>query len=174
MPSSAVVRDAREMLERVNLLEVGCYELHGVRGVVGDDGRRQIIGPGPAADLEAQHESHELEVFWLESGGRLLVRLSVDLGTNVGEIRVGFQAEWDVADLTRDTVPPEVEEEFVNRVAVMALIPYVRAGISDVATRVLGGNVTMGLIRPGDLEFSSVRAAHEHEEPWERREAVPK
>ncbi|MEV8029150.1 hypothetical protein [Cellulosimicrobium funkei] len=156
------MRDAQDLLARVNLVEVGCYEFSGVRGAAVEGGRK-IVGPGPVKDWELEDEEHELGVYWLTDGGRLLVRLLVALKSNAGEMRVGMQAEWDTGELTRADVPAEVEEEFINRVAVMTLVPYVRAGISDLASRTMGMNVTMSLIRPGDLEFNSLRG----EEPSE-------
>jgi len=156
MPSSGAVTDARDLLERANLVDVGCFELSGQRGAAVESGRK-IVGPGPAQDLELENEAHELGVYWLSGGGRLLVRLLIALKSNAGDLRVGMQAEWDMGDLSRDDVPADVEEEFVNRVAVMTLVPYLRAGISDLASRILGVSVTMSLIRPGDLEFTSLR-----------------
>lgn len=150
------ITDARQLVEAVELADVGCFELFGARGVV-RDGERTVVGPGTVDDIKVLDERHTLEVFWQSDAGRFLVRLTFELETDVGDLRVGMQAEWDLGGLAHEDVAIEAEEDFVNKVAVMAIVPYIRAALSDLAIRTFGRNVTLGLIRPGQLEFESKR-----------------
>lgn len=154
------INSAAELLENIELSDIGCYELYAARGVERENGR-EIVGPGGVTDLVIEDQDQELGVYWLGEGGRLLVRLAFVLTTNAGEMRAGVQAEWDTGLLQRSDVSPDAEEDWVNRVAVMAIVPYIRSAISDLAVRMYGSNILMPLVRPNELTFSSLREAHE-------------
>lgn len=151
-----MIDDARDLLERFSLTEIGTFEAQGLRGRV-EDGRRKIVGPGRSDDLEITEQDNTLGVFWLGEGGQLLIRLSFQLETTNGTIRAGVQGEWATGDIGMEDITPEAEEEWINKVAVMALIPYLRTAISDLSVRVLGLPLTLPIIRQGELEFSSGR-----------------
>jgi len=159
MPEYAI-NSAVELLENLELNDVGCYELTAARGIEHESGR-EIVGPGAVTDLVIEDQDEELGVYWLGGGGRLLVRLAFVLRTNAGDLRAGVQAEWDTGPLRRSDVSPDAEEDWVNRVAVMAIVPYIRSAISDLAVRVFGSNIVMPLVRPNELAFTSLREDHE-------------
>lgn len=148
--------DAKQLLDVVQLIGIGCFELFAARGPL-QGKERPVVGPGAVEDVKVINESHSLEIFWLPAGGRLLVRLTFELTTDVGDLRVGMQAEWDIGEVVRDNVAIEAEEEFINRVAVMALVPYARSSLNDLSLRTFDKGITMGLLRPGELEFTSQR-----------------
>lgn len=144
----------RDFVDGVELQEIDYYEMSAARGLPGPDGTRPVIGPGRLDDgSDVEDSAHELGVFWTGDRSQVLVRMTTTLRSDAGEIRVGTQAEYTVAEGVRDC-PPEVEQEFVNRVAIMAIVPYTRAAIADMSTRVFGVAYTMGVIRPGDIAFA--------------------
>lgn len=147
-PSDAL----KELVGKVELGEIGSFELSGIRGSLEADGSRSIVGPGQIDDLEFETDN-QVAVLWLEEGGQFLVRMTTTLAGKAGEIRVGMQAEYKADGLSRGDVPTEVVEEYVNRVAVMTLAPYVRQAVSDLALHTFGSAVTLGIMRPGHLNF---------------------
>jgi len=158
-PSSALI----ELVDKIELSQIACYELVAARGLLDEDGERSVVGPGNVDDLEVVSAENQLGVYWLQDGGQFLVRLSAHLVTNAGEIRVGVQAEYIAEGLTRDDVAPEVEQEYINRVAVMTLVPYLRQAIADLSARVFGNTLTLGVIRPGEIAFATTRRSESAE-----------
>ncbi len=150
------VASARELLDHLTLNDVGSFELHGVRGMA-HEGRRRIVGPGGPDDLEVIEQENSLNVFWPKDGGQVLVRLSFLLETTMGTLQAGVQGEWATGYLSQEDISPAAEEDWLNQVAVMALVPYLRAAISDIAVRVFGANVTLPVIRQGEMTFNSQR-----------------
>lgn len=149
-----VVDAVRALLSASVLSEIGYFELLAARGHIGDDGRRGVVGPGRLEDVDVTDAHHELGVYWSDEGDRLLVRLLADLKNAVGEVRVGVQAEWVLEEMRHDDVPTAVEQEFVNRVAIMTLVPYLRSAVSDLSGRVFGTTLTLAIVRPGEIQFS--------------------
>ena len=145
---------ARHLLDVCTLVDVGYFELLAMRGSVGEDGSRQILGPGEVTDLELGECGYAVDVLWNEETDRLLVRLVASVESNAGEIRVGAEPEYEFEGVTRTDMADEVEEIFVNKVAVMALVPYLRSAVSDLSSRVLGARLIMDVVRPGEIEFS--------------------
>lgn len=150
------ITDAVSFLEKTELADVGAFELVGFRGVVEEDGRA-IIGTGNLTDIKIETEERSLGVFWLDIEDRLLVRLTFEFRTAAGDLRVGMQAEWTTGGLSRYDVSPAAEEDWVNKVAVMAILPYARSAIDDLSTRVFGTGLQLPLIRPGEITFKSMR-----------------
>lgn len=145
----------RAFVDCIELQDIGYYELFGARGLPGPDGGRPVIGPGRLdSGSDADESSNELGVFWSDDRSRVLVRMRSTLRTDAGEISVGVQAEYAVAEEARDA-PLEIEQEFVNRVAIMAIVPYTRTAIADLSARLFGVAHTLGVIRPGDIAFAA-------------------
>lgn len=149
-PSQAV----RDFVAGLELQEIDHYLLSAVRGLPGPDGSRPVIGPGRLDDSsEIDDSDNELGVFWTDDRARVLVRMHSTLRSDAGEIRVGTQAEYAVAEEVRGATA-EVEQEFVNRVAIMAIVPYTRAAVAELSSRVFGVTYTLRVIRPGDIAFA--------------------
>lgn len=151
-----MLEGTQALIAASELTEIGFFELVGVRGLVGDDGERVVMGPGRVGDdeIEVDDATHQLGVYWTDEGDRVLVRLLASLTTAVGELRAGVQGEYELKDMNRSDIPVEVEEYFVNRVAIMALLPYIRTAISDLSGRLFGTTLTMAVVRPGEISFT--------------------
>ena len=145
-----------EFVKRAELLEVGCFEFSGVRGALEDDGDRAVVGPGPL-DLGELETEHSLGVYWGVGEPRMLVRLNVSVTCDAGAVRVGVQAEYQLDGLSQDDVTPEVEEEYVNNVSVMTLVPYLREAVAAASLRTLDQPITLGVVQRGELSFRSPR-----------------
>ncbi len=149
-----VTEQVKALLDASELMDIGFFELFAARGAMGEDGSRDIVGTGRIEDVEIEDGVHDLGVYWTDDGDRILVRFLASLETEVGEVRVGAQAEYLLNGMRRRDVPVEVEESFVNRVAIMALVPYVRSALADLSGRVFGTTVTLGIVMPGDIAFA--------------------
>lgn len=144
----------RVLLGRTKLRDIGYFQMVAFRGRLGEDGGRPVIGPGPVpgAEEEATVE-HEVTVLQAPGGARLLIRLTTAVLSPAGEVRVGAQAEYEFDGSAEELQDPDVEHEFVNKVAVMAIAPYIRSAVSDLSTRVLGRTITLKVLRLGELTF---------------------
>lgn len=82
-----------------------------------------------------------------EFGARLFVK--VDLGYGVASVDVSatyrFPQQVSILD--------DAANEFANKVAVMALLPYARQALSDLTQRVFGEPIVLPILRQGQLRF---------------------
>jgi hypothetical protein len=76
------------------------------------------------------------------------------LGGEQGLVRVGYQAEYDAGELQQADVEAAVMSDFLNKVTVMTLVPYLRAAVSDLSLRVFENTITQSMVRAGELEFA--------------------
>lgn len=103
----------------------------------------------PADALDEPAPLYNLKFF---SEGELLgVRIATTLNLGVGSAVV------DVAAHYRVHAPVNITEggllDFANRIAVLALVPYIRQAVADITQRVFGNAVLMPVIRQGELTF---------------------
>lgn len=162
MSTPDVSEELRRFADRIELDEIGTFELAAYRGAAGADGRRAVVGPGTVAEEDAHFETaNEVSVHWADGEGLLLVRLRAVLRGRAGEIRAGCQAQFRTGGLSSAEVSREVQDEYISRVAAMMLVPYVRAAVADLALRTFGIALTLGAVRPGQLSLQSIS----HEEP---------
>lgn len=118
------------------------------------------------ADEQASHdelfkeESYDIEPeFALEFAkdlerGRFRVRVKTMIQAEPGSIVVDAAAEYAVEGLDIALVSEDLLLEFTNKVAIFAIIPYLRQGVADMTQRVFGTPLTMPMYRRGELEFS--------------------
>lgn len=89
-----------------------------------------------------------------EQDKRFRVRLLTEIESDPGIIRVNLAAEYELTELNPRDIPEEVMLDFVNSVAVMTLLPYVRQSVADISQRVFTYPITMPLYKANDLTFS--------------------
>ena len=104
---------------------------------------------GPEDALDEPDPSYDLKFF---SEGELLgVRVATTVNLGIGKAIV------DVAAHYRVHAPVNISEEglldFANRIAVLALVPYIRQAVADLTQRVFGSAALMPVIRQGELTF---------------------
>lgn len=86
-----------------------------------------------------------------DKGFRIRVRTEIDV--SIGSIVVDVSADYELATLSARTINQAVMQTFVNGVAVMTLIPYIRQSVSDITLKVFGSALTMALVRRGEMDF---------------------
>lgn len=81
------------------------------------------------------------------------ITLQTEIEAPIGDIRCDVEAEYVLQQLVMTAVPQEVLQEFVNDVAIMAMLPFVRQGIADITLRVFESPLLMPIIQRGQITF---------------------
>lgn len=132
-----VVESAAELLEFLTLDEVNFNELRAKR--------RDVV--------EGEEiEDPTIRVYVRDTHPTLFVRCVVEAKSPDGEYCVDAIARFSIADEVE--ISEEVAHEFVERVGVMAVYPFVREAMSNLSTRLGGGHMLLGLFRPGRVEMA--------------------
>ncbi|WDF34529.1 hypothetical protein PTW37_06425 [Arthrobacter agilis] len=84
--------------------------------------------------------------------GLIRVRLRADIKARLGEVAVDAAINYTVQNDFE--VRRDLALDFANRIAVMALLPYMREAIHSQTTRVFGEGLLMPVLRAGDLQFT--------------------
>lgn len=139
-PELRVVNSAAELLDvGVSIDNIQFLQLH-AEAAEGDGVPTEMQEPEPAWGLKLRHD-----------GAELGFRLSVTLDLGIGNIRIdaaiNYVADEPVAMIEATRL------EFANKVAVMALLPYIRQAAADLSQRVFGEVIMMPVTRQGDLKF---------------------
>lgn len=82
----------------------------------------------------------------------LLVTMTASHKGSLGDFEVAYTARYDAPHEVQFLEEPV--REFVEKVAAMALIPYLRAGLADVTGHFRVGAQTIPMIRAGEFQVS--------------------
>lgn len=82
------------------------------------------------------------------------VRLETSISVPGGRIRCVVYAEYELDDARIGEESTDAMGDFINGVALMHLLPYVRQAISDLSMRVFNSPLLMPIMKRGDLGFS--------------------
>ena len=100
----------------------------------------------PEGTEQELHVSVRGDATWFETRVAMVVRTpEADFAADVG-------VRYDYAEPL--SVPQEIMSEFVERVGVMAVFPFLRESIFTTATRLGAGTPVIGLLRAGDFHLS--------------------
>lgn len=143
--------DVHGLLAAAELLDVTTFELGAtrVRAANGDE-------PGPV------EPRHEVDCETREDGGamRVLVSTSFDV-ENVGSINSVQAIEYAFDGVDLHEVEIQVIEDFVNNVALMAVLPFVREAVAEITRRVFGASLLMPIVPRGAIEVTLSRVDDE-------------
>lgn len=89
-----------------------------------------------------------------EDSKRFRVRLQTEIESDPGIIRAILAAEYELDTFKPRDLNEDVMLEFVNKVAVMTLLPYVRQTVADISQRVFTYPLTMPLFKAGKISFT--------------------
>lgn len=136
MTSTRTVSSAAEMLPLIELTDIRVYEVAGRRADAGDgDAARKV---DEALTLHARGDST-----WFETRARMLVRTEdADLVADTAAIYTFSEAL---------AFSQDVATEFVERVGVMAVYPFLREQICSMATRLGVAPPIVGLLKAGQF-----------------------
>ncbi len=132
-------------LVRVAKLEDVAYSE--IQGRNQNGGDLEEFSPSFVISLEARHEP--------APGFRVLLECRADSDPDM-QLVVGARATYSVPTEERDLLEEQdVLESFVNEVAIMTLLPFVREGLADLALRVFRTPIIMPMFPRGALRLDS-------------------
>jgi hypothetical protein len=135
-----------ELVEFSDIESISYFEIAATR-VESDE----LLEPG---DHDEQIQpTHLLQTAHRGSEDGFRVRIRTEIEVDVGSIVVDVAAEYTLVNATTAQITPELMVDFVNKVAVMTLVPYLRNAVADITLRVFGTALTMPIMRRGELEF---------------------
>lgn len=135
MSETPIISSAAELLNIIELTSVTFAELHAERTV------ESATGEG----LDTVSTALETQI--RQEGNRLFVRCNTTAVAPDGKYladAIGLFTATHEFELA-----PGVDREFVERVALMAIYPFVREAIHNMSQRLGGGQVQLGFFRPG-------------------------
>lgn len=140
-----VIQDIKDLIDRVIMTDVQFYELTCTRSDIGNNQDDSEIHP--TFTLQIGHPSNGIGV-----------RLAIEVITSDGSVR----ADAGVLYLTQtnediESVSEEIGLEFVNRVGLFVLMPYLREAIANITLRVFGKPITLPMLRAGQLTFDATQ-----------------
>lgn len=130
----------------VDLEAVTYFELSAARS------SRATPAVTPAEDEEIA-PSHTLQTAVRDDDRGFRIRVRTEIDVSIGSIVVDVSADYELSTISARSIDQAVLQDFVNGVAVMALVPYIRQSVSDITLRVFGSALTMALVRRGEMEF---------------------
>lgn len=155
MTELRVIEDAADLLQFAELTDIRVYEVSGIR--TSDD-----VPGAPKAKSDAPTETEDFQVqargdlTWMEVRTRLQVKTSdAQMIANIGAIYSFSQPV---------TIPPQAAAEFVQRVGIMAVYPFIREQIFSSARRLGVSPPVLGLLRAGSFEVAPPLATDENVE----------
>lgn len=107
---------------------------------------------------EDSSDSFEIEpefgLAFHEKDPGLGILLTFRAKTHRGNVEIDAFATYAVPEERRERLLNDNNVvDFANKVAIMTLVPYIRAAMSDITQRVFEESIVMPIIRRGDLAF---------------------
>lgn len=141
MPTKQI-KDVAQLVELVDLKSIAPYRLQ-IERVVGKATQVSV-------DIEPRYT---VEFDMRDDGFGFRVRFETAIDLKAGSLSCGFLAEYEHENARLQPGNTKLISEFVNGVALMHLIPYMRQAISDLTQRVFGNPLIMPIFQRGELEF---------------------
>lgn len=139
-----------DVVRAAKLEDIGYDRLAAERNL----GEGEMDAPGvPQFRISIRHATDEGQ------SPRLRVSLGCTISLAVGRIDVEPFAEYSFSeDVAIHLADEALVLDFVNEIAVMALLPYVRHALSDLSLRVFDGTILMPVMPRGAIRFGALAA----------------
>lgn len=145
MNSSRQISDARELVGIAELTDVNFYKLYA-------EAEQGLTATLPVMEIEL-NESHDF----------LMVRMNLSMSTEHANYAVDAVVTYEYQEPV--TFDENVRSEFIEKAAIMALYPFLREAIVDLASKLRHPLPILGLLRPGDIHINQSQATANHDEP---------
>ena len=136
-PGPSVITDAKELLALTELDSIRFYEVSGARR---DDARDS----GVDIEIGLRRDEREIEI-----------RCAAHVTAEDADYRSDASAVFTLNEQV--DISDAALSEFVERVGVMTVYPYLRESIDQSAAKLGAARPTMKLLRPGDITVSVPR-----------------
>lgn len=146
---SAAPPTLHDVVEIAELANVTHFELSAVREKAADP-----TGPAEPDGAELQ-VSQEMNYSARDDGQAFRVWLrSTVVAPGRGTVVVGVDGEWTYESGDPDAISEPVMLEFINNVAVMVLLPFIRETVADLSRRVFGTGLLLRTWQRGEIIFA--------------------
>lgn len=135
--ASAAEDDLDEVRLLIDLVRLESVEFH------------EISARRFASELENASGNFSIEVQIREGSDGFGVRLKCTAEVSVGEAVVSVAGEYSLADGASPS--KRAVRQFVNEVAVMTVLPYLREGMTTITAKVFGSALYIPIIPRGDI-----------------------
>ncbi|MBT1618129.1 protein-export chaperone SecB [Curtobacterium flaccumfaciens pv. poinsettiae] len=142
----------QDVVAASDLVDVSYYELAATQN---DDS----ISEAPEGDTQL-HLAQEMSYGTRDDdrGFRVRIRTTVD-APDQGKVVIGVSAAWQYAGESAQAISRATMLDFINNVAVMVLLPYIREATSDLTRRVFGSALVLPVIQRGQIGFTEDHAS---------------
>lgn len=137
------VTDVHRLVESTSLLAINVFQLAASRH----------LDVAPAEDFEVDPR-YTITTDFRDDGSGFRVRLVTEIDTPLGPIMCGVLAEYEHQSVRLGPESSEAFSEYVNGVALMHIIPFVRQSIADLTLRVFGSPLLMPILQRGQMQFN--------------------
>lgn len=131
----AVVSTPKQLVDMTELVDVVFHEVAGRR----------------SNEHSGEPEPFLIRAMYRQEENELGIRFQVTVGGYGGIYTADAEAIFALEKPAE--IDPSTRQEFIERVAMMAVYPYLRAAIADIATRLSLRRPVLSLLRPGDLKL---------------------
>lgn len=138
--------DILELVGSVELKDVACLQL------MADRRADQVTGLPAAAEEEGDSDLH-FEVHPVLWGPLIEIWFRARVETSNATFVAAYAAQYERPD--DDEIPDDVRRDFVERVAVMAVLPYVREAIHSLGARLRVTAPLMPILRQGEFRLNT-------------------
>lgn len=141
--SEQLITGVDQLVENASLLSIEVFKLSAERKP-DDHAGADEVEVDPRYSIGADFSDDEQ---------RFRIRFLTSIKTPLGDIDCGVYAEYGLPGLVLGPESSGAVTEFVNNVAIMHMLPYVRQTIADVTQRVFNAPLLMPMVQRGQLTF---------------------
>lgn len=142
MLADSGVTDVSELVDAASLTTITATRLICERFLGVDPEEGAEISPEYGLDIGTRPDA---------KGFRILLRTDIDVP--IGRISCDVAAEYELEDRVLGKDSGEAMQSFINNVALMHILPFVRQSISDLTQRVFSAPLVMPIMKRGEIEF---------------------
>jgi hypothetical protein len=136
-----------QLVDDVELSSISFFELSAVRS------ENRSEGTSSAGGSEELEPVYFLHTAFRDDGAGFRIRIRTEVQAEIGSIVSDIAIEYDLTSLVPAQIDQTLMFAFVNEVAAMSLVPYIRQSIADITLRVFGASLMMPLVRRGQMTF---------------------
>ncbi len=141
--SESVITSVEQLVENASLTSIEVFKL---------SAERKLDTPMDIGGIEID-PVYKLDADCRSDGQGFRIRFTTEIATPFGDINCGVYAEYSNPGFFFGPQSSVAVTEFVNNVAIMHMLPYVRQNIADVTLRVYQAPLLVPLVQRGQLAF---------------------
>lgn len=134
-----------ELVSAVELTDITCIHLVADRRPDPDGGVAELL-------LEEEDGTVDMDVHAVHWGQAIEIWFRAAIETSNARLAAAFAIQYERQNA--DQIPDDVRQDFIERVAVMAVTPYIREAIQDLGTRLRVPAPLLPILRQGEFHLT--------------------